>query len=83
MNKTWIAEAHERLFNEPYNYNLKLRYSKKFKSFNANVKLRGDLMTFSFSHEWKYVGKEIIIGLVQELLLKIKNKFYSIVISLY
>lgn len=52
-------------------YILELKYSYHFKPYNANVRLYGNKMTFHFSKNWKKISKEIQIGLVQELLVKI------------
>lgn len=57
----------------PYSYSLK--YSGKFKPYRANVRLRENNIQFNLSRKWKTVSKEIQIGLIQELLLKIlKNR---------
>ena len=59
--------------NFPYEHYLK--YSAKFKPYRANVRLIADKIQFGLSKKWKTVSKEIQIGLIQELLLKIlKNK---------
>lgn len=52
-------------------YAVFLRYSGKFKPYNANVKLRGSNLIFNLSREWGKVSEEIQIGLIQELLAKI------------
>lgn len=68
-----LNEAINELYKEfPYSYSLK--YSGKFKPYRANVRLRGDNIQFSLSKKWKTVSKEIQIGLMQELLLKILRK---------
>lgn len=69
-----LKEAINELYEEfPYSYSLK--YSAKFKPYRANVRLRADNIQFNLSRKWKTVSKEIQIGLIQELLLKImKNK---------
>ena len=73
MNK--IEEAFNRLFpNEKLNYTVKTKFSRKFNPYNANVKKIGNTLEFNFSREWKQVNKEITIGLIQELLLKILKK---------
>jgi hypothetical protein len=66
----------ERSFRELYpdkepNYNFYLKYSAKFKPYNANVRSRGKDLFFHMSRMWKSVSKEIQIGLIQELLVKI------------
>ncbi|MBW2984140.1 DUF45 domain-containing protein [Candidatus Woesearchaeota archaeon] len=70
----------ERAFRELYpdkepKYNFSLKYSAKFKPYNANVRLRGNTLIFHMSKKWKSVSKEIQIGLIQELLVKVtKNR---------
>ncbi|MEK6983601.1 MAG: SprT-like domain-containing protein [Nanoarchaeota archaeon] len=52
-------------------FNFSLKYSRKFKPYNANVKLYGNNLIFNLSKEWKKISKEIQIGLIQELMAKI------------
>lgn len=73
-----ILEAFNELYpNKEPNYTFSLKYSRKFSPYNANVRLHGNSLIFNLSKEWKKISKEIQIGLVQELMLKIlrdKNK---------
>ncbi|MBU0614539.1 MAG: hypothetical protein KJ601_00440 [Nanoarchaeota archaeon] len=55
-------------------YQIEIYYSGKFKPYNANVQLRNNCLTFNLSKTWKNISREIQIGLVQELLLKIMKK---------
>ena len=67
-----IKEAFQQLYPEKeIKYNFSLQYSRKFKPYNANVKLRGNNLMFNLSRDWKKISKEIQIGLIQELLMKI------------
>ncbi len=67
-----ITEAFRELYpNKELKYDFSLEYSRKFKLYNANVKMHGNSLMFSLSREWKKISKEIQIGLVQELMLKI------------
>ncbi|MBN1792263.1 hypothetical protein JW826_01105 [Candidatus Woesearchaeota archaeon] len=50
---------------------LKVKFSRAFKSYNANVKYTRDWMEFKLSYEWKSVSDEIKIGLIQSLMLKV------------
>ena len=64
--------------------NAKLKYSKAFKGYNANVKYSAKNMEFRLSHNWKEVSDEIKIGLLQSLLNKVYNSnINSINIDLY
>ena len=75
MNEETIARAYARLFpNESINYSFFVRFSRKFSSYNANVRKTGSNLVFSFSPEWRSVSEEISIGLVQELLRKILRR---------
>ena len=50
---------------------ISLEYSRKFKPYNANIKLHGNRLMLNLSKEWKNVSEEIQIGLLQELLVKL------------
>ena len=80
-----IKEAFQQLYpdKEP-KYYFSLKYSRKFKPYNANVKMRGYNLIFSLSKDWKKISKEIQIGLIQELMIKIlKNKKKTMNMELY
>ena len=78
-------EAFQQLYPEKeLKYSVSLKYSRKFKPYNANVKLRYNNLTFNFSREWKKISKEIQIGLIQELLVKLfKDKKKTMNMELY
>lgn len=80
-----IEEAFQELYPEKeLKYNLSLKYSRKFKPYNANVKLYGNSLMFHFSKDWKKISKEIQIGLIQELMVKIlKDKKKTMNMELY
>mgnify|MGYP001609293355 CR=1 FL=1 len=80
-----IKEAFQQLYPEKeLKYSFSLKYSRRFKPYNANVKLQGNNLMFNLSKEWKKIGKEIQIGLVQELLGKIlKDKRKTMDMELY
>lgn len=48
-----------------------LKYSDKFKPYNANVKKYRDNIEVNLSKKWRKVSKEIQIGLIQSLFLKL------------
>ncbi|MBC8500659.1 MAG: SprT-like domain-containing protein [Nanoarchaeota archaeon] len=63
---------------------IELKYSRRFKSYNANVRYNPKKIIFSLSNDWKDVFGEIQIGLIQSLLLKIfKEKRKTINMELY
>ena len=72
MNTNIIEEAFQQLYPEKeIKFNLSLKYSRKFKPYNANVKRYGNNLIFNLSRDWKKISKEIQIGLIQELAVKI------------
>ena len=48
-----------------------IKYSGKFKGYNANIKMYGSKVTFSLSRQWKGISRDIKIGLLQELLARL------------
>ncbi len=80
-----ILDAYKQLYPEKeFSYTAELIYSQKFRPYNANVRLKGQHLTFHFSREWKDISDEIQIGLIQELLVKlIKDKRKTTSIELY
>jgi len=80
-----VEESFRRLFpDKDFVFSSKIKYSGKFKDFNANVRLRNNFLEFGFSRKWRGVSREIQIGLVQSLLLKIlKSRMDSTNIDLY
>lgn len=74
-----IQEAFNGLFpGKEFVYEGRIKYSGKFKAYNANVKLYGHKLTFNLSKEWRGVDRDIKIGLIQELMLKIIGKRYRV-----
>ncbi len=71
--------------NRKYSYNTKFKYSGKFAPYNANIKLSGFYnLEIKLSKSWKGVDKEIVLGLIQDLLLKVfGGKKSTINIKLY
>ncbi len=82
-----IKEAFWEIYpNREIKYNLFLKYSRKFKPYNANVKLYGNNLIFNLSKDWRKISREIQIGLIQELLIKIlkeKNNKKTMNMDLY
>jgi len=66
------------------NKKLRVKYSRAFNPYNANVRHTPSSMSFNLSHEWRKVSDEIKIGLIQSLLLRVyKEKKKTINIDLY
>ncbi len=61
-----------------------LKYSGKFKGYNANIRMSGSKITFSMSRNWRGISSDIKMGLMQELLARIfKEKKSTQNIDLY
>jgi hypothetical protein len=80
-----VEEAFKHLYpNKDFNYKVNLKYSAKFKPYNANVRYTSKKLEFSLSRKWKNVSKDIVMGLIQSLLLKVfKGSKDTIYIDLY
>ena len=67
-----VAEAHARLFPEKgFPWHTSVGFSARFKDYNASVMRRGLFLEFRLSRAWHGVDREIIIGLFQELLIRV------------
>jgi hypothetical protein len=65
-------DAFRELFPERVeNREILIRYSSKFRSFNANVRYTSRQIVFSLSREWLNLSDELKKGLVQHLLVKV------------
>jgi hypothetical protein len=82
-----IQEAFQKLYpDKTLNYSVSVKYSGKFKPYNANVQINkfAKHLEFKLSRTWKQVSREIRIGLIQSLLIKIfKENKKTISIDLY
>jgi len=82
-----IQESFQRLYpDKSLNYKTSVKYSGKFKPYNANVQYNKIIkhLNFKLSKSWKETNKEILIGLIQSLLVKVfKDKRKTINIDLY
>ncbi|MBI4448684.1 hypothetical protein HY641_01495, partial [Candidatus Woesearchaeota archaeon] len=76
LEKLWPQDAGK------YEYDLK--YSGKFSGYNGNIRLRSNVIIMRMSKEWRRVSKEIQIGLIQELLVRLfKKKAHTMNMDLY
>jgi hypothetical protein len=67
-----IREAFEKLYpGRQLEKEAELKYSGRFKPYNANVRITPHSLEFKFSKTWKGVNREIQIGLIQSLLKKV------------
>ena len=81
-----VEEAFATLFpgKDLENYQLKIKYTGKFKPYNANVRYSRNSFQFNLSRKWKTVSREIQIGLIQGLMLRVfKEKKRTTNIDLY
>lgn len=80
-----IKKSYKELYpNKELDVQAKLKFSKAFKGYNANVKYSRNHMEFRLSYLWKSVSDEIKIGLLQTLFNKIYNtNIKTINIDLY
>jgi len=65
-----VDEAFRGLYPDKYEgrFSFEIKFSGKFKGYNANVKYGRDKYTFNLSKQWMHVDKDIKIGLIQHLL---------------
>ena len=62
----------------------RVRYSRRFKGWNANLGRRGNEYVLSLAHSWKGVSPDILIGLCQDLLGRLsKNPRMTVNKALY
>lgn len=59
---------------ETLDYKTKLKYSGRFRGYNANITLGRNLLTLNLSKNWRHVDRDIKMGLIQELILKLFRK---------
>jgi hypothetical protein len=61
-----------------------LKYSGRFKGYNANIRMTPSSITVNASRQWKGVSRDIQKGLLQELLVRLfKTKKQTISMELY
>jgi hypothetical protein len=82
---TIIKESFQRLFpSKEFNYQTKLEYNRRLGNFNANIRKTTHSVQVNLNLQWKDIDKEIKIGLIQTLLLKVfKGKKNTPNIELY
>jgi hypothetical protein len=52
-------------------YDFSIKYSGKFRGYNANIRMSGRSITFNLSRKWREISRDIKLGLMQELLAKL------------
>ena len=70
-----VQQSYQRLFPlDDFPYQAFLNYNKKLGDFNANIRLKGQILEIRMNAKWKDIDDETKIGLIQHLLLKIVKK---------
>jgi hypothetical protein len=70
-----VQEAYSRLWPEKeFSYVVSEEYNRRLGSFNANLSLRGKHLKIKYNLKWRKIDKEIQIGLIQHLLLRMLAK---------
>jgi len=65
-------------------YTFEIKYSGKFRGYNANIRRRANHISVNMSREWEDVSLEIKKGLIEELLIRLfKKKAQTINMDLY
>ena len=68
----FAEEAFEQLFPEKEKkFLLSAKFSGKFNDYNANIRMFNNNIRVNLSKKWRKVNKEITIGLIQSLLLRL------------
>ncbi len=82
-----VREAFNTVFPEkPYAYSAEVRYSGRFRGYNANIRLNKlqKRLVLNLSRQWKTVSRDIQLGLVQHLLCRLfKEKRRTTQMDLY
>lgn len=79
-----IEKAFDSLGKDFTKYSFNINYSRRFSSFNANIKKIAYHIEFNLSSDWKEIGEEIKIGLIQHLIIRMfKIKTTTLYTQLY
>ncbi|MBS3147513.1 M48 family metallopeptidase [Candidatus Woesearchaeota archaeon] len=79
-----MQSAFVELFPDKVGYSLSVKYSGKFRGYNANIRMRGSDIVVNMSRNWRGVSPEIQKGLIQELLIRLfKVRMHTINMDLY
>jgi len=84
-----IEEAFKHLFpNREFSFSTKINYSGRYKDYGATIQLGYGKLVLNLSRKWRGVAREIQMGLIQELMVKLfspknKKQINTIYIDLY
>src|SRR3989344_1890335 len=70
MDPALVEEAYRLLYEKDLPYVPSLKYSGRFSDYNANVRLYRGTLEFRLCRKWEDVSREIQIGLIQGLMLR-------------
>jgi len=71
-----IEESFKHLFpDKEFPYDARIKFTDHFSDYNANVRLRGNLLEFRLSKKFREVSPEIRMGLLQELMLRLFKRY--------
>ena len=68
-----IQQAYKLLYNKELDKKAAIKYSGKFKPYNANVHITKYELIFNLSKTWKEIDEQIKIGLIQHLLMLLEK----------
>ncbi len=67
-----LEEAYRVLYpDKPFSYLVTIKYTDRFKPYNANIKMTMNRIELRLSKKWRRVNKDITMGVVQSLLVKL------------
>jgi len=79
-----LDQAYQDLYPDDSSKNLILKYSGRFRGYNANIRMTSNNITINASKEWRGISPDIQKGLFQELLVRLlKTKKQTIHMDLY
>ena len=79
-----IEESYKELFGKEPTKNLSIKYSGRYKAYNARIVMDKNDITVHASKTWRGISKDIQKGLIQELMVKLFNfKKHTINMDLY
>jgi len=69
-----VEQAFKGLYpNKDFDLVPSIKYSNRFSDYNSNVRRSGNSIEFGLSKKWRGVSREIVIGLLQHLMLRMFN----------
>ena len=67
-----IEESFKKLFpDKEFNFSAALEYNGRLKAYGANIRMGYGRIALTLSKKWRGVSREIQMGLIQELMIKL------------